>query len=302
MVEGQTHTCCWVSEKNRWVNCKEEDLQVEANLRGESTTGGVEQLPLGRNNGISFEGEEADGDILEAGNQEERKKGKENVESGSEDSLVVVREIAGVTSNHQGVPSTEHNELEFCNSGKICRVSPPPGEVIKADTDKGAMYRGLEIESEDDDEALVVKINIEVISSTDDTQTTVTNGQPVSLDVVEEEQDGDGDKEGDGGEEGNADGDGDGDGCFTDIVTPSLSLLLFSIFMPCLDIYFDSMLLETLFPRHSGCFLVIVCALTVNFAFTCLAWWRLEPESQKTWSWIFLLLQIWPQLKAGQVK
>ena len=285
---------------------KEEDFQdAEANLRGESTTGGVEQLPLGRNNGISFEGEEADGDILEAGNQEERKKGKENVESESEDCLVVVvGEIAGVTSDHQGVPSTEHNELEFFNIDETCTVSSPPGEVIKADTDKGAMYRGLEIESEDDDEALDVKINIEVISSTDDTQTTVTNGQPVSLDVVEEEQDGDGDKEGDGGEEGNADGDGDGDGdgCFTDIVTPSLSLLLFSIFMPCLDIYFDSMLLETLFPRHSGCFLVIVCALTVNFAFTCLAWWRLEPESQKTWSWIFLLLQIWPQLKAGQVK
>ena len=297
MVEGQTHTCCW-------VNCKEEDFQAaEANLRGES--GGGQQLPLGSKNGISFESEEGDGDILEAGNQEERKKGKANVESESEDCLVVVvGEIAGVTSDHQGVPSTEHNELEFFNIDETCTVSSPPGEVIKADTDKGAMYRGLEIESEDDDEALVVKINIEVISSTDDTQTTVTNGQPVSLDVVEEEQDGDGDKEGDGGEEGNADGDGDGDGdgCFTDIVTPSLSLLLFSIFMPCLDIYFDSMLLETLFPRHSGCFLVIVCALTVNFAFTCLAWWRLEPESQKTWSWIFLLLQIWPQLKAGQVK
>ena len=30
--------------------------------------------------------------------------------------------------------------------------------------------------------------------------------------------------------------------------------------------------------------------------------WRFEPEKQKTWSWIFLLLQIWPQLKAGQVQ
>ena len=140
------------------------------------------------------------------------------------------------------------------------------------------MYRGLEIESEDDDEAL----SIEVIRDIEDAKTGVTHCQSVSLDVVDEVE--------------------DSEGCFTDIVTPSLGLLLFSILMPCLDIYVDSVLLETLLPRHPGCFLVIVCALTVNFAFTCLAWWRLEPESQKTWSWIFLLLQIWPQLKAGQVK
>ena len=42
-------------------------------------------------------------------------------------------------------------------------------------------------------------------------------------------------------------------------------------------------------------------SLTFNFVFTCVAWWRIEPRLQKTWSCIFLLLQIWPQLKACQV-
>ena len=87
----------------------------------------------------------------------------------------------------------------------------------------------------------------------------------------------------------------------TDVVTSSLSLLLFSITMPSLDIYNDVSLLESLHKRHWNCFSVIVTALSFNFVFTCIAWWRIEPRCQKTWSWIFLLLQIWPQLKACQV-
>ena len=87
----------------------------------------------------------------------------------------------------------------------------------------------------------------------------------------------------------------------TDVVTSSLSLLLFNITMPSLDIYNDVSLLESLHKRHWNCFSVIVTALSFNFVFTCIAWWRIEPRDQKTWSWIFLLLQIWPQLKACQV-
>ena len=87
----------------------------------------------------------------------------------------------------------------------------------------------------------------------------------------------------------------------TDVVTSSLSLLLFNITMPSLDIYNDVSLLESLHKRHWNCFSVIVTALSFNFVFTCIAWWRIEPRFQKTWSWIFLLLQIWPQLKACQV-
>ena len=87
----------------------------------------------------------------------------------------------------------------------------------------------------------------------------------------------------------------------TDVVTPALKLLVFNILMPCVDIYTDASLMVRLHPQFWGCILVIVSGLLLHFVFTCFAWWRLEPRAQKRWSWIFLLLQIWPQLKAVQV-
>ena len=87
----------------------------------------------------------------------------------------------------------------------------------------------------------------------------------------------------------------------TDILTPALSLLIFNISMPCVDLYFDASLIRILFFNNWGCLFVLVCALATNFLFTAFAWWRIEPKSQKAWSWIFLVLQIWPQLKAVQV-
>ena len=87
-----------------------------------------------------------------------------------------------------------------------------------------------------------------------------------------------------------------------DILSPALSLLIFKISMPCLDLYFDTYLIRNLFANNRwGCLFVLVSALATNFLFTSFAWWRIEPKSQKTWSWIFLIFQIWPQLKAVQV-
>ena len=88
----------------------------------------------------------------------------------------------------------------------------------------------------------------------------------------------------------------------TDILTPALSLLIFNIIMPCVDFYFDAVLIRILFSNNWGCLFVLVCALATNFLFTSFAWWRIEPTRQKAWTWIFLILQIWPQLKAVQVQ
>ena len=87
----------------------------------------------------------------------------------------------------------------------------------------------------------------------------------------------------------------------TDILTPALSLLILNITMPCVDFYFDASLIRILFSNNWGCLFTLVCALAANFLFTSFAWWRIEPKSQKAWTWIFLILQIWPQLKAFQV-
>ena len=47
--------------------------------------------------------------------------------------------------------------------------------------------------------------------------------------------------------------------------------------------------------------LFVITGILANFLFTTLAWWRLEPPQRKRWSWVFLLLQLWPQLRAFQV-
>ena len=73
----------------------------------------------------------------------------------------------------------------------------------------------------------------------------------------------------------------------TDILTPALSLLIFNITVPCIDFYFDAALIRILFSNNWGCLFILVCSLVANFLFT---WWRIEPKSQKTWSWIFLIL------------
>ena len=89
-------------------------------------------------------------------------------------------------------------------------------------------------------------------------------------------------------------------GLVEDLVTPVLKLLTFNIILPFIDIFFDFRLIHKL--QHVGCLLVILSGLILHFIFTCFAWWRLEPRAQKKWSWIFLILQIWPQMKAVQVR
>ena len=91
-------------------------------------------------------------------------------------------------------------------------------------------------------------------------------------------------------------------GLFEDVVTPALKLVIFNITLPCIDLYFDTRLIPRLNPQYLGCLLVIVSGLLLHFIFTCFAWWRLEPRGQKKWSWIFLILQIWPQMKAVEVR
>ena len=73
---------------------------------------------------------------------------------------------------------------------------------------------------------------------------------------------------------------GSEDDYLTDILTPSLSLLIFNILMPCVDFYFDAALISVLLSNNWGCLIILVSALAANFIFTCYAWWRIEPRSQ----------------------
>ena len=87
-----------------------------------------------------------------------------------------------------------------------------------------------------------------------------------------------------------------------DSVTPSIKLFMFNIVLPTMDIFLDITMIQKLFTNgYYGCGTLVVTGIVTNSIFTSLAWLRLEPKDQKKWSWIFLLLQLWPQLRALQV-
>ena len=89
---------------------------------------------------------------------------------------------------------------------------------------------------------------------------------------------------------------------FRDSVTPSIKLFVFNIVLPTIDIFLDIVLIPKLFKNGFwGSGTIVIAGIVTSFTFTCLAWWRMESRKQKKWSWIFLLLQLWPQLRALQV-
>ena len=259
------------------VNCKEEEEEegecsrVETNSSGEAECSFSESCSGGRRlerNDVleAFAKEEHNKEMLE-------KKEKKKNETESEESLFVEENLAkstreGEKNENVGCPNMENRLI--CDALEMCQL-PAPGEMMRANTDEGNMCKGPDIEDRGEQQTNDEATHVQVISM---------DGGLSSPDAIEEES----------------------EEWSEDIVSPTLSLFLFNIIMPCLDLYFDTLLIQKLSPSHRGCLLVIVCALTVNFAFTCFAWWRFEPATQKNWSWIFLLLQLWPQLKAGQVK
>ena len=89
---------------------------------------------------------------------------------------------------------------------------------------------------------------------------------------------------------------------FRDSVTPSIKLFVFNIVLPTIDIFLDIVLIPKLFKNGFwGSGTIVIAGIVTSFTFTGLAWWRMESRKQKKWSWIFLLLQLWPQLRALQV-
>ena len=79
-----------------------------------------------------------------------------------------------------------------------------------------------------------------------------------------------------------------------DYLTPTLLLLIFNITLPTFDLYKDITLLIRLSsdPHYWAWGIFLFAGIFLNFLFTCLAWWRLEPSQKKPWTWILLLLQV----------
>ena len=90
-----------------------------------------------------------------------------------------------------------------------------------------------------------------------------------------------------------------------DYLTPTLILVGINIILPSLDLYRDISMMTRLFNtdyyEYSWWIGFLFLCLLINFFFTSLAWWRLETAGDKRWSWLLLLLQIWPQSRAVRV-
>ena len=73
-------------------------------------------------------------------------------------------------------------------------------------------------------------------------------------------------------------------------------LLLLSVVAPSCDVYSDSAFILMLATTgHLTYTAWMSLPQIVNTLFTLLLWWRLEPVQYRSWSWLLVLLQCWPQ-------
>ena len=79
-------------------------------------------------------------------------------------------------------------------------------------------------------------------------------------------------------------------------------LLLFSIIAPSLDVYTDTFFTVFLIQRDKLPYAAwLALPQAANTCLTLVLWHRLEPEETKSWSWVLVVLQCWPQVVAARV-
>lgn len=81
-----------------------------------------------------------------------------------------------------------------------------------------------------------------------------------------------------------------------------LPSVMFDVVLPTLDVYSDlSLIIPWFIIGHGGYGLSMTVPLLFQFASTAYKWFKMETPQDKKWSWVFLILQLWPQLKAFRV-
>ena len=84
--------------------------------------------------------------------------------------------------------------------------------------------------------------------------------------------------------------------------TDVMMLVIMSILWPSCDVYSDLLLVIDLLIRgevkYAACLLL---PQLVNIALTALLWKKLELKEHRSWSWILVLLQAWPQFYAARI-
>ena len=81
-----------------------------------------------------------------------------------------------------------------------------------------------------------------------------------------------------------------------------LPLCLFDVTLPTLDIYSDlSLVIPWYLASHWKYATCMSIPLILQFSSTIYKWIQIEKPKRKKWSWILLLLQVWPQWRAFRV-
>ena len=81
-----------------------------------------------------------------------------------------------------------------------------------------------------------------------------------------------------------------------------LQLCVFNIIFTTWDQYSDIKFAYILFAKgHSYWSLAVISPTILNFIFTLYSWYYFEPKNQKSYSWLLLILQLWPQLCALRI-
>ena len=91
----------------------------------------------------------------------------------------------------------------------------------------------------------------------------------------------------------------------SEVQSPFMRVLpssLFDVGLPTLDVYSDlSLIISWLIGHHYIYGISMAMPVLLCFVVTIYKWYHLEEAQNKRWSWIFLLLQCWPQLRALRV-
>ena len=76
----------------------------------------------------------------------------------------------------------------------------------------------------------------------------------------------------------------------------------FDVVLPTLDVYGDaSLVIPWYYQGHYAYASLMTVPMVLNYLFTTYKWWSMEKASDKKWSWVLVVLQLWQQWNAFKV-
>ena len=81
-----------------------------------------------------------------------------------------------------------------------------------------------------------------------------------------------------------------------------ITMGFFDVLLPTLDVYGDaSLVIPWYYQEHYIYASLMTVPMLLNYLFTTYKWWSMEKASDKKWSWILVMLQLWQQWNALKV-